>query len=182
MQPRIPGFAALISLVFLVASDLVVAQITAPNCSDSWKWVCLRLCGQLVMGRRWSSSRITLLIKIRVRSGHISCRTVAEAVSTLSFLLRSMCSQTPLAYNLSPLQQGDPYPPAGPTTCNEVPDPCMCNNVVYNLLSACDGCQGQKWAAYVRLILRAASSPPYPRISWSEYSSTCETLEPDIST
>ena len=50
MQPGVPGFAALTSLVFLAASDLVVAQITAPDCSAGWEWVLLPLCERLLMG------------------------------------------------------------------------------------------------------------------------------------
>jgi hypothetical protein len=34
-----PSFAALTSLVLLAASDLVAAQISAPNCSLLWEWV-----------------------------------------------------------------------------------------------------------------------------------------------
>jgi hypothetical protein len=41
MQPRIPGFTALTSFLLLAASDLVLAQITAPDCSLTWDWVWL---------------------------------------------------------------------------------------------------------------------------------------------
>ena len=49
MQPRVTGFAALAPLVLLAASDLVVAQISAPPCNSSvpgWEWV-ISLCGRL---------------------------------------------------------------------------------------------------------------------------------------
>lgn len=34
-----PSFTALASLVLLAASDLVAAQINAPDCSLTWEWV-----------------------------------------------------------------------------------------------------------------------------------------------
>ena len=50
-------------------------------------------------------------------------------------------STTP-EYEVDPLQPDSIY--AGPSGTDDA-DMCKCNNVVYNLLSACTGCQEQTW-------------------------------------
>lgn len=46
------------------------------------------------------------------------------------------------SFTLPPLGNGYAY---GPTLGT---DPCVCNTVTYSLLSACQGCQGDKWFTY----------------------------------
>jgi hypothetical protein len=56
---------------------------------------------------------------------------------------------------MDPLQPGFSY--LGPTGTDDA-DLCKCNTVVYNLLSACDGCQGQTWITYFLFLPRAHPS------------------------
>ncbi|KAI9452878.1 hypothetical protein BJY52DRAFT_1291508, partial [Lactarius psammicola] len=124
MPPRMRGFAALTSsLVLLAASDFVVAQINAPDCSLSWKW---------------------------------SFNTLGQNACTVAAYMMGTCNGG--AFTIDALQPGFSYTgPGGVDNANL----CKCNTVVYNLISACDACQGATW------------------ITWSEYSFNCtRTLAP----
>ncbi|KAH9005417.1 hypothetical protein EDB86DRAFT_1441507 [Lactarius hatsudake] len=123
MQPRIPSLAVLTSLVLLAASDLVVAQISAPNCSVSWKW---------------------------------SFNTLGQNMCMIAAYLMSTCNGG--VFTIDALQPGSSY--TGPSNDTDDVNPCKCNTVTYNLISACDACQGSTWK------------------TWSEYSFNCTTTLP----
>ncbi|KAI9443921.1 hypothetical protein H4582DRAFT_2095306 [Lactarius indigo] len=123
MQPRVPGLAVLTSLVLLAASDLVGAQIRAPDCNASWKW---------------------------------SFNSLGQNACTIAAFLMSTCNGG--AFTINALQPGYSY--VGPSSDVEDANPCKCNTVTYNLISACDGCQGSMWT------------------TWSEYSFNCKTTLP----
>jgi len=122
MQPRIPGFAALTSLLLLAASDLVAAQINAPDCSLTYQW---------------------------------SFNSLDQDACTVAAYLMSTCNGG--AFTINALQPGFSY--LGPSGTDDA-DLCKCNTVVYNLLSACDACQGE------------------PEITWSQYSFNCTKILP----
>ncbi|KAH9021563.1 hypothetical protein EDB85DRAFT_414479 [Lactarius pseudohatsudake] len=123
MQPRIPSLAVLTSLVLLAASDPVVAQISAPNCSVSWKW---------------------------------SFNTLGQNMCMIAAYLMSTCNGG--VFTIDALQPGYSY--TGPSNDTDDVNPCKCNTVTYNLISACDACQGSTWK------------------TWSEYSFNCTTTLP----
>ncbi|KAH9026641.1 hypothetical protein EDB84DRAFT_335745 [Lactarius hengduanensis] len=126
MQPRVPSLAVLTSLVFLAASDLVLAQIRAPDCSASWKW---------------------------------SFNSLGQNMCTIAAFLMSTCNGG--AFTINALQPGYSY--MGPSSDVDDANPCKCNTVTYNLISACDACQGSVWT------------------TWSEYSFNCtSTLPPSV--
>jgi hypothetical protein len=62
------------------------------------------------------------------------------------------------AWTIDPLQPGFHY--LGP---NGIDDGnfqlCMCNTVVYSLLSACDACQSEPWVSYVFIVSFSSSAP-----------------------
>ncbi|KAH9169671.1 hypothetical protein EDB89DRAFT_1908438 [Lactarius sanguifluus] len=126
MQPRVPSLVVLTSLVFLAASDLVLAQIRAPDCSASWKW---------------------------------SFNSLGQNTCMIAAFLMSTCNGG--AFTINALQPGYSY--LGPRIDADDANPCKCNTVTYNLISACDGCQGSLWT------------------TWSEYSFNCtSTLPPSV--
>ncbi|KAH9014363.1 hypothetical protein EDB83DRAFT_2529347 [Lactarius deliciosus] len=123
MQPRVPNLVAFTSLVFLTASDLVLAQIRAPDCSASLKW---------------------------------SFNSLGQNMCTIAAFLMSTCNGG--AFTINALQPGYSY--TGPSSDVDDANPCKCNTVTYNLISACDACQGSMWT------------------TWSEYSFNCTTTLP----
>ncbi|KAH9054538.1 hypothetical protein EDB87DRAFT_1702119 [Lactarius vividus] len=123
MQPRVPSVVVLTSLVFLAASDLVLAQIRAPDCSASWKW---------------------------------SFNSLGQNACTIAAFLMSTCNGG--AFTINALQPGYSY--LGPTSDVDDANTCKCNTITYNLISACDGCQGSLWT------------------TWFDYSFNCTTTLP----
>jgi len=122
LWPRMPSFAVLTSLLLLAASDLVVAQINAPDCSLTWNW---------------------------------SFNSLGQDPCTVAAYLMSTCNNG--AFTISALAPGYSY--TGPTVLQGT-NLCICNTVVYNLLSACDACQGATW------------------IPWTQYETNCTATMP----
>lgn len=151
-----PSLAALTSLVLLASSNLVAAQINAPDCSLLWDWVwfCVfrGFYDELTVE---NLSRSIPLAKMHVRSQRISCRPVTMVVSSglLFFVCRPLCSQSLPAFTINALLPGQSY--TGPTAIDGT-NMCKCNTVAYNLLSACDACQGAVWIPCARLPLPAS--------------------------
>ncbi|EIM90318.1 uncharacterized protein STEHIDRAFT_119338 [Stereum hirsutum FP-91666 SS1] len=62
---------------------------------------------------------------------------------TMAVYLEAVCSSG--SFSLPPLTPGSFY--TGPSQA-QAGDICMCNSVVYSLISACDACQGAVWLSY----------------------------------
>ena len=90
-------------------------------------------------------SQATVLAKTRAKSQRTCFQPATAAVSDL---LCSSCTREPchlisfVAFTIDPLANGYTY---GPTLTTDL---CVCSTVAYNLLSACDGCQGDTWNTY----------------------------------
>ncbi|KAH9014362.1 hypothetical protein EDB83DRAFT_2321509 [Lactarius deliciosus] len=136
MQPRISSLAVLTSLILLAASDLVVAQISAPNCTLSFASVCGFYDG--------------------LTADTQSFNTLGQNMCTIAAYLMSTCNGG--VFTIDALQPGSSY--TGPSNDTDDVNPCKCNTVTYNLISACDACQGSTWK------------------TWSEYSFNCTSTLP----
>ncbi|KAI9452879.1 hypothetical protein BJY52DRAFT_892388 [Lactarius psammicola] len=83
--------------------------------------------------------------------------TLGQNACTVAAYLMSTCNEG--AFTINALQPGYWY--AGPSSDADRVNLCKCNMVAYNLISACDACQGSTWT------------------TWSEYSFNCtRTLPP----
>lgn len=101
-------------------------------------------------------SRSTVLVKMHVRLQRISCQLVPMVVSSsflFSFVCRPSYSQLFPAFTINALLPGQSY--TGPTALDGT-NMCKCNTVAYNLLSACDACQGAIWITCAQLPLHAS--------------------------
>ncbi|KAH9026643.1 hypothetical protein EDB84DRAFT_336053 [Lactarius hengduanensis] len=113
MQPRMPSLTVFTPLVLLAASDLVVAQISAPNCTASSGW-------------EWTSNDLHQSV----------CMVAAYMLAT--------CSGG--VFTLDTASSATAYYTGGNSVFG-----CGCNVIAYNLLSACDACQGAEaftWSVY----------------------------------
>ena len=177
-----PLFAFLSYLLFMCTAS---AQIHAPTCSvknGDYDWV-----GSLSANPRHVSitaclshragvfihRRTILSNKTPVRSQH-TCREYAAMAVSCTFQLahrvRSYGGVT--AFTLPALGTSNVYSVA------DNGNQCMCNTVVYNLFSACCGCQGGSWNPCVDLLLFPPGFPanqPLIRVSYSAWSSNCIT-------
>ncbi|KAF8266887.1 hypothetical protein EI94DRAFT_119964 [Lactarius quietus] len=126
MQWKMLSSLAAITSLVLLSGDLVVAQVTAPFCTDftsSWQW---------------------------------SYNSLDQSPCEVTAYMLSTCYGG--SFNMAPLNLGSTSY-AGPSTVEALGyDTCFCNTVIYNLASACGGCQG--------------GIP----ISWSEYHQNCSTI------
>ena len=147
------SLATIASLLLLSVGDLVVAQVSAPLCTEasSFLWVCLY--------HTYSSSGLVGLRSIQSYNSldQNPCTVGAYLLSTCyngSKLFQNLCTvctahvSLPAAFNVPPL--GDYVAYAGPSE-RKVSEagPCWCNTVLYNLLSACSECQGGMSISYV---------------------------------
>ena len=67
------------------------------------------------------------------------------AVVSIRPACTSLIGSSLAAFTVQALSPGNSYP--GPSG-NDDTNLCMCNTVVYSLMSACDGCQGETWITY----------------------------------
>ncbi len=66
---------------------------------------------------------------------------------SFSFCVRcALCVQLLADYQIDPLSSGESY--TGPSGTDDG-NLCKCSNIAYNLLSACDACQGETWISCV---------------------------------
>ncbi|KAH8977666.1 hypothetical protein EDB92DRAFT_711304 [Lactarius akahatsu] len=137
MQWKMSSSLAAIASLFLLAGDLVVAQIDAPICTDkvlSWGW---------------------------------SFNSLVQNPCLIAAYMMSTCYGSVLTLN--PLGVGNTHY-AGPSREEDLEaNPCWCNTVTYNLLSACSGCQGGRsllWTQYhqncTRILEPSTFSNPVP--------------------
>ncbi len=61
-----------------------------------------------------------------------------------------------VAWTINPLQQGYHY--SGPSGIDDG-NLCLCNTVVYSLLSACDACQSETWITYIFIVSFSSPAP-----------------------
>jgi len=61
-----------------------------------------------------------------------------------------------VAWTIDPLQQGYHY--SGPRGIDDG-NLCLCNTVVYSLLSACDACQSETWITYIFIVSFSSPAP-----------------------
>jgi len=143
------SLTALPSLLLITFSNLVVAQISAPaECSPSLEWVCHRFVSVGSFGRLMADTKSSNTL------GQTACTIAAYLMSTCngsgeytSLFLPALGSSQPWsAFTISALQPGSSY--SGPSAV-ENGNLCLCNTVSYNLISACDACQGATWTRYV---------------------------------
>ena len=138
------------------------AQVSAPNCTYSeLAWVCSffvdarivlitarlsRLAGNYFYSRSIRSN------KAPVWSQRTWRQYATMAVSTCTFQLahRVRSYGHVAASSIPALQPGNSY--TGPSGLDD-DDQCKCNTVLYNLISACDACQGESWISCVDLSL-----------------------------
>ena len=157
--------SALLAIV-LFFSGFAVAQITAPKCSSTWEWV-RKLSSPhcnfwpLIELTAFAFSRLILSAKIHVLLQRTCRRHVMGVVSRFLVLLCPFIGEpyrliSFAAYDLIPLPSGYHY--EGPSGIDNS-DLCKCNTVRYSLISACGGCQGERWITYEF----CCSSLPYTR-------------------
>jgi len=72
-----------------------------------------------------------------------SFNSLGQNACTVAAFLLSTCNGG--SFTINALPSGDQY--AGPTSAQSG-DLCACNTVTYNLVSACDACQGATWLTY----------------------------------
>jgi hypothetical protein len=95
-----------------------------------------------------SSRHSTPSIKVRVPSRRIWRRRAIMAVR--HFLRPTTLVSSPLvAFTLSPIVGDQEY--RGPHGGSDNRNLCLCNTLIYSLISACGGCQGGTWQPYVSL-------------------------------
>ncbi|KAH9054539.1 hypothetical protein EDB87DRAFT_1580478 [Lactarius vividus] len=85
-----------------------------------------------------------------------SFNTLGQNMCMIAAYLMSTCNGG--VFTIDALQPGNSY--TGPSSDLDDVNPCKCNTVTYNLISACDACQGSTWK------------------TWSEYSFNCTTTLP----
>ena len=144
------------SMAIVFFFGFAAAQITAPPCSPTWKWVCILSFPQWVL---W---HLLDLMDFFIQSfnslGQDPCLMTAYMYSTCSGGCESFpcyilsCIDEPYrlisfsAYEIDPLPAGYHY--SGPWKGIDDRNLCECSTVGYSLISACVGCQGDKWGTY----------------------------------
>ncbi len=142
----------LLPYLLLVASARAQVQVRAPNCSDStYAWV-----GSLRSDARFGSittascwcfySRLIRSNKIPAWLQRTWQRGATMAVSTCTFGASCVILLACAVFTIPALLPQHSY--TGPSG-NDNGDLCKCNTVVYNLISACDACQGESWVPCV---------------------------------
>src|SRR6266702_3490132 len=146
MPISIPAF-----LSYLLLIGPARAQVSAPNCTNStFAWVgSLRSDASFVSMTTRFLHCAGVFIVVSIHSNKIPAgsprtwrRRVTTAVSRCTFGTPHTILSACAVFSVPTLPQGRSY--AGPTD-TEKGDICQCNTVVYNLLSACDACQGESW-------------------------------------
>ncbi|KAI0260275.1 hypothetical protein BC834DRAFT_550588 [Gloeopeniophorella convolvens] len=87
-----------------------------------------------------------------------SFNSLGQNACTVAAYLMATCNGG--SFTVPALQTGNSY--TGPSGADDG-NLCKCNTVVYNLISACDACQGSTW------------------ITWSQFSANCTKTEPPSS-
>ena len=144
-------------MVFFFFPGFAIARISSPDCSLTWKWVCMLSIPHCM------SWPLPGLMGFFVQSfnslGQNACTVAAFMMSTcnagcefdrlISFGFILYCVVYFLisfvAFTVDPLQPGYSYP--GPNGTDNS-DLCKCSTVGYSLISACAGCQGEHWIRY----------------------------------
>ncbi|SRR6266851_8006859 len=116
-----------------------------------------------------------LSIKVRVQSRHTWGQHAIWVVS-VCLARTSNAISSRAAFTLATLQPGWVY--YGPSGIDDA-DLCKCNTVLYSLLSACGGCQGDSWMTYDSSCLCQSSIILHvSAIRWSEYTFNCSKVLP----
>lgn len=171
--------------ILLLFSGSAVAQIGAPGCFTApWGWVW----PSLILLFFFAFVRAERLLSQTFNSlNQNACTVAAYLLSTCNMGCEcsSPCVQEEkwrliscmyVAWTINPLQQGYHY--SGPSGIDDG-NLCLCNTVVYSLLSACDACQSETWITYVFIVSFSSHARYASAIRWSEYSFNCtQTLPP----
>jgi hypothetical protein len=142
---------AVLSCLLLLGS--ANAQVNAPNCTDnSYAWVgSFRRPSSIDNDTLFASCwcfcrRSTLSNKIPAGSWRTWHRHVITAVSRCTFGSSQTTLSACAAFTVPVLPPDQSY--SGPSGADKG-NTCKCNTVVYNLISACDACQGEPWTPCV---------------------------------
>jgi hypothetical protein len=160
MSISIPAF-----LSYLLLLGSANAQVNAPNCTDnSYAWVGSfrrpsSIDNDTLFALCWCfCRRLTPSNKIPAGSWRTWRRHVTTAVSICTFGASQTILSACAAFTVPVLPPDQSY--SGPSGVDKG-DMCKCNTVVYNLISACDACQGEPWTPCVdrlRFSLRSNQS------------------------
>ena len=150
MSISIPAF-----LSYLLLLGSAHAQVSAPNCTDNnFAWVGssfrrpFRIDIDTSFASFWCLYRhSTLSNKILAGSWRTWGRHVTTAVSRCTFGASQTILSACVAFSVPILPPEESY--SGPSGTETGDTACKCNTVVYNLISACDACQGETWTPCV---------------------------------
>ena len=123
------------------------SQLSYPSCTSAeftWVWNYNVLFPPHFPQLTGLSRHITPSIKIHVRWPHIWKLPAIRAVSIWLPCMGIALSSTAV-WTFEPLPTGYHY--GGPNDYWRT-DLCMCNSILYSLVSACDACQGDPWSTY----------------------------------
>ena len=123
------------------------SQLSYPSCTSAeftWVWNYNVLFPPHFPQLTGLSRHITPSIKIHVRWPHIWKLPAIRAVSIWLLCMGIALSSTAV-WTFEPLPTGYHY--GGPNDYWRT-DLCMCNSILYSLVSACDACQGDPWSTY----------------------------------
>jgi hypothetical protein len=152
------------------------AQVSAPNCTDSaFAWV-----GSPSLRHSFCIDSMFLCIVVQFAPtkslpGHgVSGGGVQQWRSVHAPSAHRVRSYGRVAaFSIPALLPQNSY--TGPTGLDDG-DQCKCNTVVYNLISACDACQGEPWLPCVdQLLFSPGFQPINLLISYSTWSYNCTT-------
>ena len=182
MPISIPAF---LSYLLLIGSARAQVRVNAPNCTDStFAWVgSFRPDARFVSITIHFSHRVGVFIVVQfaptkslpghsVPGGDVQQRRSVDALFGASHTILSACA----VFFVPTLLPGLSY--AGPTASDaDKGNICKCNTVVYNLISACDACQGESWTPCVDQLVfaRIPTDRPTCLTSYSSWSFNCTT-------
>ena len=175
--PQMSILAPLTTIVLLFCGS-TFSQISYPNCTSadfSWVWSYSVPFAPRFPQLTGLSRHITPSIKIRVRWPHIWQVPALMAVNILLPCMGIAPSPT-VAWSIGPISPGSYY--LGPNGFGGT-DLCLCNSVIYSLMSACVACQGSIWTVYGS-ILSFLTSFYISAIRWPSWAFNCTDFSPPL--